>query len=119
FAVSEFYMGVFKCHCSKCRKAFGGASSAAALCREEAFTWLAGEEGVREYRTPSGFLRRFCGSCGSILPQHLPDYAAYWVPAGLLDADPGLTLQRHIHVDSMAPWEVLDPGTPTLQQGFD
>lgn len=119
FSVREFRGGVLKCHCSKCRKAFGGASSAAAICAEDAFAWVDGESGIREYRTPSGFLRRFCGDCGAILPQYLPEYSAYWVPAGLLEADAGLSLRHHIHVDSKAAWEVLDEHTPALGQGFD
>jgi len=119
FEIDAFAGGVFKCHCSKCRKAFGGASSAAVLAPETAFRWTEGERNVREYRAPSGFLRRFCGDCGSIVPQCLPDHGLYWIPAGLLDGDPGLSLRRHIHVDSKAPWEVLDPDTPCLGQGFD
>jgi len=119
FAVERFSGGVFKCHCSKCRKAFGGASSAAVLAPGDALTWLRGADGVREYRTESGFLRRFCPDCGSILPQYLPDYRKYWIPAGLLEADPGLSLTAHIHVDSMAPWEVLGGDARRHPEGFD
>ena len=118
FEVSEFSSGIFKCHCSKCRKAFGGASSAAALAPQNAFTWLAGEDSAREFRASSGFLRRFCSDCGSILPQHLPDYGAWWIPAGLFDTDPGIPLKQHIHVDSKAAWEVLDEHTRQLPEGF-
>lgn len=119
FEVSEFSAGVFKCHCSKCRKAFGGASSAAALAQEQNFAWLQGEDKQREFKTPSGFRRCFCEECGSILPQHLPDYKMQWIPAGLLDDDSGLQLKQHIHVDSKAAWEILDDQTRHLQQGFD
>ncbi len=119
FSVSELASGVFKCHCSKCRKAFGGASSAATLAPAAAFSWHSGEDAIREFRTESGFLRRFCGECGSILPQHLPDYGSYWVPAGLLDDDTGLALTRHIHVASRAGWEVLDEATRQHPEGFD
>ena len=41
-----------------------------------------------------------------------------WVPMGLLNEDPGLSLQQHIHVDSKAPWEVLDTETRQLPEGF-
>jgi hypothetical protein len=119
FRVSAFGGGVFKCHCSKCRKAFGGASSAAVLVREDDFAWLSGEGGIREFRASPGFLRRFCVQCGSILPQHLADYRRYWVPAGLLDDDGGLGLDAHVHVASKAAWEVLDPDTPRHPDGFD
>jgi hypothetical protein len=118
FEVDEFSSGVFKCHCSKCRKAFGGASSAAALAQEDAFRWTQGEKTIATFSESPTFQRRFCPTCGSILPQHLPDYGTYWVPAGLLDSDPGLKLTRHIHVDSKAPWEVLDAQTEQLGEGF-
>ncbi len=118
FSVSAFSSAIFKCHCSKCRKAFGGASSAAALVPEANFTWISGAESVREYQTESGFKRRFCPQCGSILPQALPEHALVWVPAGLFDVDPGIPLKQHIHVESKAAWEVLDATTKQLPQGF-
>jgi hypothetical protein len=119
FAVEAFGSGVFKCHCSKCRKAFGGASSAAALANDNNFTWLRGGEGVREFRCESGFTRRFCPACGSILPQYIADRGMYWVPVGLLDSDPGLRLRHHIHLDSKAPWELLDGEARRHAGGFD
>jgi hypothetical protein len=119
FSVSEFKSAIFKCHCSKCRKAFGGASSAAALTAQEAFSWLQGAEVVREYRCDSGFTRRFCPDCGSVLPQYLPEYNLYWVPVGLLDSDPGIRLKQHIHVASRAAWELLDNETRQHPEGFD
>lgn len=118
FEVDRFASGVFKCHCSKCRKAFGGASSAAALAKADAFRWTQGEQGIATFSESPTFLRRFCPTCGSILPQHLPEHGAYWVPAGLLDSDPGLKLTHHIHVDSKAPWEVLDAQTEQRGEGF-
>ena len=118
FEVDAFISGVFKCHCSKCRKAFGGASSAAVLVSQDAFRWTQGEEGIVTFEESSTFQRRFCPRCGSILPQQLPDYGTCWVPAGLLDADPGLTLTHHIHVDSKASWEVLDDQAKRRGEGF-
>jgi hypothetical protein len=119
FEVSEFSTGIFKCHCSRCRKAFGGASSAAALAQEEAFSWLQGNENVKEFQTPSGFKRRFCADCGSLLPQFLADYKMYWIPVGLLDSDPGIPLKQHIYVNSKAAWEILDSQTRQHGEGFD
>ncbi|MCB1844358.1 MAG: GFA family protein, partial [Halioglobus sp.] len=92
---------------------------AATLAPEAGFSWVDGQDGIREYRTSSGFLRRFCSGCGGILPQHLSDYGQYWIPAGLLDDDAGLVLSRHIHVASRAGWEVLDEVTRQHPEGFD
>jgi hypothetical protein len=119
FAVKDFSSSIFKCHCSKCRKAFGGASSAAALAVEESFTWLQGNQTVREFQCDSGFTRRFCPDCGSLLPQFLPDYKLHWIPVGLLDSDPGIRLQDHINVNSMAAWEILDGEVREHPEGFD
>ncbi len=118
FSVTAFSSAIFKCHCSKCRKAFGGASSAAALVGSEDFRWVQGEEGVREFQTDSGFKRHFCPDCGSILPQYLAGNQLYWVPVGLLDSDPGIRLKQHIHVDSKAAWETLDAETRRFSEGF-
>lgn len=118
FAVEAFSSSIFKCHCSKCRKAFGGASSAAAFAQEGSFTWLQGAEQVREFQSESGFRRRFCPHCGSILPQFLPDFNLHWIPVGLLDSDPGIRLKQHIHVNSMAAWEILDSEARRHAEGF-
>ena len=118
FEVSEFSSGIYKCHCSKCRKAFGGASSAAVLVDDTAFQWLRGSDRMRVYETDSGFKRYFCDCCGCLLPQSVERLGLVWVPAGLFDEDPGLALASHIHVDSKASWEVLDEETPCLPAGF-
>jgi hypothetical protein len=118
FAVEEFSSSIYKCHCSKCRKSFGGASSTAALCSEKAFAWLPGSAAIRQFQTDSGFIRRFCPDCGSILPQFLPDVKQYWIPVGLLESDPGIRLKHHIHVNSRAAWEILDAQARQHGEGF-
>ncbi|MEZ5501310.1 MAG: GFA family protein [Halioglobus sp.] len=118
FRVAAFSSAIYKCHCSKCRKAFGGAASAAAFAGEGNFAWLAGSDAVREYRTDSGFQRCFCPQCGCILPQFLGEHRMYWVPVGLLDSEPGIPLKQHIHVSSKAQWDILDTETRHHPEGF-
>ena len=118
FGVTEFSSAIFECHCSKCRKAFGGASSAAALVAVDKFSWRQGEEGVREFQSETGFTRCFCPDCGSIVPQFLAEHQLQWIPVGLLDADPGIRLKHHIHVDSKAAWDILDSETRRHGEGF-
>jgi len=47
----------------------------------------------------------------------LPGTEASWVPAGLLDDDPGLGIAGHIHVASKARWDEIPPGTPQFAEG--
>lgn len=118
FSIAEFASAIFKCHCSKCRKSTGGASSAAALVAAEHFAWLQGEPTVREFKLASGYTRRFCPECGSALPQLLPEHQRYWVPVGLIESDPGIPLKHHIHVNSKAAWEILDTQARQHAEGF-
>ena len=108
FAVSECSIDIYKCHCSLCRKNFGGASSAATFVEQANFSWLEGEENIRRFELRPTYIKQFCGTCGSVLPGLIPGRSTYWVPAGLFDDDPGVPLTQHIHVDSKAEWEVLD-----------
>ena len=118
FEISEFVTDIYKCHCSICRKRFGGASSAAAIVAEKAFELISGSELVCNFHPSSGPGSVFCKTCGSILPTHIPEQSLYWIPVGLLDSDPGIPLARHIHVNSKAGWEVLDHETEHLPNGF-
>lgn len=119
FRVTEFESAIFKCHCSKCRKAFGGASSAATIVKPASFDWLQGDADVKEFQTESGFKRRFCPNCGSLLPQYLAGYDMFWIPVGLLESDPGVPLRDHLHVNSRAAWEILDGESRQHGEGFD
>jgi hypothetical protein len=105
------------CHCSQCRKVSGTGSNAVIVVPETDFAWLAGEELRHVFTRPSGWSTTFCANCGSPLPQKLPDSAAWWVPAGLLDDDPGLRIGGHIFVGSKAAWDEIPAGAPQFSEG--
>ena len=119
FEVTKCSMDIYKCHCSKCRKNFGAASSAATFVKEYDFNWISGEENLTYFELNPGYSKRFCKTCGSVVPSLIPSRGIYWVPAGLFDDDPGVSLQQHIYVASKAPWEVLDEQTDRLDEGFE
>jgi hypothetical protein len=119
FSVTECSIDIYKCHCSRCRKNFGGASSAATFVDESNFSWLQGEDVISRFELTPTYSKQFCTSCGSILPALIPGRSTVWVPAGLFDDDPGVPLGRHIFVDSKAEWEVLDNHLEQLKEGFD
>ena len=106
------------CHCSQCRKVSGTASNAVIVVQEAELRWLAGEELRHTFSKPSGWRSTFCRVCGSPVPQTLPRAAAYWVPAGLLDDDPGLRIGGHIYVGSKAPWDEIAETAPQFAEGI-
>lgn len=86
------------CHCGMCRKWCGGPFEAADCAGAPEF---AKDEGLTWYRSSDWGERGFCGRCGTNLFWRLadkPDVVAVSVEA--LDAADGLTLGRHIFIDS-------------------
>ena len=55
------------CHCSRCRRAFSGPSSAYAEVDPETFRWVSGEDRLITYANEVGWGSRFCSTCGSTL----------------------------------------------------
>jgi hypothetical protein len=97
------------CHCPRCRKAYGSAFAATFYVRASAFRWTLGEHHVAIYdapirQHPPAYRHAFCRLCGSALPivNHEVDYAE--IPAGVLDADPGVRPLRHVFTQRRAPW---------------
>lgn len=106
------------CHCSKCRKVSGVASNANLMVAADGLEWTSGDDAITKFKLPTGWGVWRCGTCGSPTPMLHPDGGAYWVPAGLLDDDPGVRLAGHIFVDSKAPWDELAGDGPRLREGF-
>jgi len=95
------------CHCSVCRKIHGSLFATHFRASELEFT--AGIDSIVKNVSPSGFNRSFCGSCGSVLPDTNNEGESYYVPAGLLDDDPGVRPSKHIFVESKAEqYEIHD-----------
>ena len=71
------------------------------------FEWISGESLVKTYeapvrKKPPGYRRTFSAVCGGPVP--MVDGDVINVPAGTLDDNPGLGLQRHIFVDFKVAW---------------
>ncbi|WP_395644802.1 GFA family protein [Terricaulis sp.] len=122
FEISEKWGPVGQCHCSKCRKVSGTDGNATFLARADRFRWLRGEALVKTYLVPNGngWRSAFCGACGSPVPHAGNTGERYFVPAGLLDDDPGFRgFAAHIYVGSKAAWSVLCDDAPKYVEGFD
>jgi hypothetical protein len=94
------------CHCSKCRKAFSSQASAYALVDPDRFSWTRGRELLTTYASGAGYGLQFCSRCGSTLCGVFED-RVHGVALGCLNDDPGIEIERHIHVASKASWEVI------------
>ena len=111
YAVSAPLENARSCHCSRCRKIFGGPSSAYAEVRRGSFKWLAGREQVKQYAVDANWGLAFCNSCGSALAGMLGD-EVHGITLGTVDGDPGVEITMHIHVASKAPWDHIGGDAP-------
>lgn len=94
------------CHCSRCRKETGSAHASNLFIRPETFGWLRGESLVKRFDLPEAerFATAFCTHCGSSLPYLNRTGTHIIVPAGVLDAEPGIDPQDNIFWGSRAAW---------------
>ena len=104
------------CHCSRCRKAFGGAASAYAEVNAGAFEWTSGEDDLQHYRADADWGLVFCKNCGSALAGMLNDQV-HGIMLGPVDGDPDVEISMHIHIDSKAPWDHIGGTAPQFNDG--
>jgi hypothetical protein len=110
-----------QCHCSKCRKVSGTDGNAVFYTPVQGFRWLSGEGDVSSFQVPGGrgWTSSFCRICGSPAPHTDREGKIYFVPAGLLDDDPGMRgYAAHIFVGSKAPWVCITDDAPQYAEGF-
>ena len=107
------------CHCSRCRKAFSGASSAyVELAPSSSFEWLSGRDMLTVYDTGGGWGMAFCSQCGStICGMH--EGRVHGLTLGCIDGDPGIEIEMHIFVDSKAPWDHIGGDAPQFTEHAD
>lgn len=104
------------CHCSRCRKVFSGAGSTFAFLAEGSFRWRGEPSALSRYASADGWQIGFCGTCGTTLCG-IKDDAVRGVTLGTIDGDPGIELERHIYVDSRAPWDHIGGDAPRFPEG--
>ncbi len=100
------------CHCSMCRKAHGAPFATFTSCAAEDFEWTSDQSTVRQYWSSADFVRAFCGTCGSAVPQARGD-GRIRLPVGCTAQPSGLGGGRHIFSGSRASWHSM--GGPTQQ----
>ena len=122
FEIKGKYGLAGQCHCSKCRKVSGTDGNAVFYTAKDSFKWLSGEAGIRCFVVPgtAGWQSTFCDTCGSPTPHTDGAGKIFFIPAGLLDDDPGFRgYAAHIFVASKAPWVVISDDAPQYAEGFN
>jgi len=103
--------GAVNCHCSMCRKAHGAAFASYARVDKKAFAFVSGADRISSYQSSADVIRTFCSRCGSTLQfMRLTRPDTFWIALGTMDDDPGVRPERHIYVDSKAPWFDITDG---------
>ncbi len=120
FELSERPYGAGYCHCTRCQRRTGTASSAQARIDASSLRLVSGKELLRGWRHPEGGHEKlFCGECGSHLFSRSPDDASQMsVRMGAFDGDPGIRPSWRTFVAYAAPWEPLpDDGLERFSEG--
>lgn len=118
FEIRGDIAGIGHCHCSKCRKVSGAGSNAVAYADPKHLVWTQGEKSISKFSLEDGWSSVFCSKCGSPLPQSSLDYGICFVPAGVLDDDPGPEVLSHIYVGSKASWDHIGDSAPQYDENM-
>jgi hypothetical protein len=103
------------CHCTRCQRRTGTASSANGVVAHSGFALLSGESELRSYEPPApGVAKWFCSTCGSALFSGNPfGDEQVVVRLGTLDRNPGIRPRYRQFVSYAATWESIpDDGLP-------
>jgi hypothetical protein len=109
FELTETPRNAGYCHCTRCQRRTGTASSAQARIDGRTLRLLAGEDLVKCWRHPDGgFEKCFCQECGAHLFARNPDDPTQMsVRMGAFDGDPGVRPSYRSFVAFAAAWEPI------------
>ena len=120
FELTEAPQAAGYCHCTRCQRRTGTASSAQARVDGRTFRLVQGEELVKCWRHPDGgFEKCFCGDCGAHLFSRDPgDHTQMSVRMAAFDSDPGVRPSWRTFVAYAADWEPIpDDGLERFHEG--
>jgi len=119
FSLAERPTQAGYCHCTRCQRRTGGASSAQARIDGGTFSLTAGGEALGAWRHPDGgFEKCFCRICGSHLFSRNADGTQMSIRMSAFDEDPGVRPSWRTYVAYAAPWEPIpDDGLERHPEG--
>jgi len=116
-SVGQAASSMSHCHCSMCRKIHG--SLFATYFKATGLSYSQGEQAIVTHESSPGFARAFCQHCGSPLPEKSQENDDVYVPAGLMDDDPGVRPEEHIFAESKAECYTITDALPQREHYGD
>ena len=117
FEITEPPVGAGYCHCTRCQRRTGTASSIQAWVTPGSVRIVSGEDVLRSWTPDDGFTKVFCSECGSSMWTQGPDGTIRAVRFGVFDGDPGVRPGWRAFVAYAAPWEPIpDDGLPRFAE---
>ncbi|HEV7731844.1 MAG TPA: GFA family protein [Candidatus Binatia bacterium] len=104
---------IVHCHCSRCRKAHGGAFATFAATPSDRLRIVRGQEAIGRHRSSPEYERAFCTGCGSVVPM-VSDGPQSFIALGNVDEDPGTRPSGHLFAGSKAPWYAIADDQPRI-----
>lgn len=107
------------CHCTRCQRRTGTAAGITGVAEPDSIVVVSGEDELRDWNPAGGgFIKVFCGACGSaVFVRHPETGALSGVRLGAFDGDPGIRPSVRQFVKYAAPWEPLpDDGLPRYDE---
>jgi hypothetical protein len=119
--LAEPPIGCGICHCERCQRRTGSASSYSALAMMANLELTSGEEAIRSYEPDEGWHKHFCGECGSAIftrNPEMPDVVG--MRMGGFDSDPGVRPAFHQFTAYAPAWApVPEDGLPRFEERVD
>lgn len=118
YEVTAPLLGASYCHCRRCQRRTGTASSSTAWPTPGSFRIIGGEERLKAWTPSDGWEKWFCGDCGSAMFSRNPaNPEQVGIRMGTFDEDPGVRPRYRQFVASAAPWEEIpDDGLPRYRE---
>jgi len=118
FRIAAPAQGATYCHCTRCQRRTGGATSAQAWIDGAGFEITQGEDLVKAWRHPDGgFEKAFSRECGPHQFSRNPDdHTQMSIRMSAFDGDPGVRRTKRSFVADAAVWEPIpDDGRPRYE----
>jgi hypothetical protein len=106
--------GIVHCHCETCRRAHASAFSSIAAVPRESFRWTRGEDGLTDYESSPGKIRRFCRVCGSQVVAERMASGHVMLRLGCLDTPIQVERQWHVWRSDASSW--YDPHASPVER---